>query len=356
MAHEIWGDRVFVGRGIPAWHKLGKVIQGVATWQEAIKLAGLDWSVEKQSLYDGYGSKVPAWGIFRDIDNAFLGVVGDKYRTIQNEDAFAWVDALIGQEGAHYDSAGALNGGQTIFCAAYLPSAGYEVVPGDHHQAYLMFTTSHDGSESAQAKLTTVRVVCNNTLNAAITGTGERIAVRHTKAAESKLTLAKSLMNNSIRTTEGLRDKMRLLAKRKVTRESATAIFDKLFPALPETQNAAIRNRNIAEVLQCFDFNDGNQFPEVRGTAYNMVNAVTEWTDKARGTRNAKGEQYHDTDKSRILSAMFGSGDRLKQKAVEVIYREAAAMPSIGSVYHSIPHHIDMTDTHRKLFEMVAIN
>ena len=138
MAHEVWENRVFTGRGTPAWHKLGITIDGVATWQDAMLLAGLDWTVEKKplrdewgnALQDGFGKDVNISGIFRDIDNALLGVVRDRYSTIQNKEALAWVDALIGQEGAHYDSAGALKGGQTIFCAAHLPSAGFEVVPG----------------------------------------------------------------------------------------------------------------------------------------------------------------------------------------------------------------------------------
>ena len=92
------------------------VANGVATWQDAMLLASLDWTVEKKplrdewgnELQDGFGKDANISGIFRDIDNALLGVVRDRYSTIQNKEAFAWVDALIGQEGAHYDSAGAL--------------------------------------------------------------------------------------------------------------------------------------------------------------------------------------------------------------------------------------------------------
>ena len=343
MAHEIWENRVFTGRGIPAWHKLGITIDGVATWQDAMLLAGLDWQVEKKplrdewgnSLQDGFGKDANISGIFRDIDNALLGVVRDRYSTIQNKEAFAWVDALIGQEGAHYDSAGALKGGQTIFCSAHLPSAGFEVIPGDQHQTYLMFTTSHDGSQSAQVKLTDVRVVCNNTLTSSINGMGTSLFIRHTKSAADRLAVAKSLIDISAITAEGIRDKMRSLVEKKVTRETVTNIFNKLFPVPPEASNTTVRNKNITDILNLYEFNDNNQFPEIRGTAYNLVNAVTEWTDTTRGTRNTGGD--YTPEKARITSAIFGSGELLKQKAFAIIYDEMRSMPSMGSIYHSIP-------------------
>jgi phage/plasmid-like protein (TIGR03299 family) len=343
MAHEIWDNRVFTGRGKPAWHRLGVTIDGVATWQEAMLLAGLNWQVEKKALRDewgnelkdGFGKDANIYGIFRDMDNAILGVVGERYSIIQNKEAFAWVDALIGQEGAHYDSAGALKGGQTIFCSAHLPSAGFEVVPGDKHQTYLMFTTSHDGSQSAQVKLTDVRVVCNNTLTAAINDTGASLFIRHTKSAAERLAVAKSLIDISAITAEGIRDKMRSLAEKKVTRNAAESIFDKLFPVSEKAANTTIRSNNINDILNLYEFNDNNQFPEIRGTAYNLVNAITEWTDTTRQTRNTGGN--YTPDKARITSAIFGSGEMLKQKAMEIVYREASSMPSMGAVYHSIP-------------------
>ena len=343
MAHEIWDNRVFTGRRKPPWHKLGITIDGLATWQESMLLAGLDWQVEKKplrdewgnDLKDGFGKDANVFGIFRDMDNALLGVVGDRYSIIQNKEAFAWVDALIGQEGAHYDSAGALKGGQTIFCSAHLPSAGFEVVPGDKHQTYLMFTTSHDGSQSAQVKITDVRVVCNNTLTAAINHTGASLFIRHTKSATKRLAVAKSLIDISATTAEGIRDKMRSLAEKKVTRNAVESIFDKLFPVSEKASNTTIRSNHINDILNLYEFNDNNQFPEIRGTAYNLVNAITEWTDTTRQTRNTGGN--YTTEKARITSAIFGSGELLKQKAMEIVYHEASLMPSIGAVYHSIP-------------------
>jgi hypothetical protein len=98
MAHNIWNDNgrdsVFTGRGTPAWHTLGQTIEGCATWREAIDLANLNWTVGKENLYTRDGVELPTYGIFRSTDHAFLGAVGERYQPIQNESAFAFVDAL----------------------------------------------------------------------------------------------------------------------------------------------------------------------------------------------------------------------------------------------------------------------
>ena len=78
-----------------------------------------------------------------------------------------------------------------------------------------------------------------------------------------------------------------------------------------------------------------NEAAVIRGSDYNLVNAVTEWTDTTRGTRNTGGD--YTPEKARITSAIFGSGELLKQKAFAIIYDEMRSMPSMGSVYHSIP-------------------
>lgn len=328
MAHNIatinGKHSIFTGRNQGAWHKLGVTIDGCATWQDAIELAGLNWNVEKRSLYDGNGQAVPVWGMFRDTDNQFLGSVGERYQGIQNADAFAWVDALIGDNGAHYDSAGALGNGEVIFCSAHLPSAGFEVVEGDTHQTYLLFKTSHDGSLSAVCKLTDVRTVCQNTLNAALRTAGAELKIKHTRNAADRMEQARKLITSGQKTAELIRDKMRLLSQKKVTRESMESIFKRLFPTSDNGDMATKTKNNIADILNLYEYNDNNAFPIVRGTAYNLLNAVTEYTDKLR---TAKGGI--DIETARAESALFGSGEKFKETAFDVIYQAASAMPDM---------------------------
>jgi len=156
MAHNIWKDsdglaHMFcVGAGAEAaWHMLGQRTPDAVTWEKAMELAGLNWRVvlmplatRKPSAADqrdrngrllrGAGEVITVPGNFavmRDMDGAFLGVVGDQYTVIQNRDAFGFVDSLLAAEaGAHYESAGALGNGERIWCLARVPGADFNVL------------------------------------------------------------------------------------------------------------------------------------------------------------------------------------------------------------------------------------
>jgi phage/plasmid-like protein (TIGR03299 family) len=328
MSHnlaEIKGDvAFFAGRNIPPWHHLGVTLNGVLTWKEAVEKSNLNWKVEKKPLYNEKGEAVPIWGVFRDVDNAFLGSVGERYETIQNSYAFEFVDALIGDNLAHYDSAGALGKGEVIFCSAYLPSANYEIVAGDEHQTYLLFKTSHDGSMSAICKLTDVRVVCNNTLTQALKAGGSNIKVQHTRNAQEKLNLAKNLITGSKKKADEIRDKMRELSKKKVTKESMKNILSRLFPSNDEGELATRTKNNISDLLNLYESNDKNIFPEIRGTAYNLLNACTEYADKIKSIKNG-----NNIEKARAESSLFGGGEKFKNEAMSYILKESESMPNM---------------------------
>lgn len=328
MAHNIAtinGKKSFVaGRNEKAWHNLGTVVENCMSWQEAMEKANLNWLVEKKPLYDVNGKIVPAWGIFRDIDNAFLGCVGERYETIQNQYAFEFINALIGDENnISFDTAGALGNGEIIFCSAYLPAANFEIVEGDLHQTYLLFKSSHDGSLSAIGKLTDIRVVCNNTLNMALQNGGQSIKIKHTKNAKAKLDFAKTLITSGIKTAESIRDKMKQLTEKKVTKETMEEIFKKLFPSKDDGELATRTKNNIIDVLNLYESNDKNMFPEIRGTAYNLLNACTEYSDKIKTVKGGD-------EKARAESALFGSGEKFKSDALEIIYNVASKnMPNM---------------------------
>lgn len=340
MAHNIAtinGQAAYFGTKT-AWHNLGQIVAEAQNWQEAMKLAQLDWTVTKVQLQSPIDqSLVNAWGIFRDDNYQMIGAVGDKYTPIQNEYAFNFTDALMGEEnGCHYVSAGALGNGEKIFCLAAIGN-GFEVVEGDKSDTYLLFTTSHDGSIAAQAKITTVRVVCQNTLNQALSMKGDSTKVRHTKTADIRLEKAKSLISNANSNIDKLKEKLQELSKRKVQKESMTAIMERLYGKLDG--GTRIENK-IADVLSVFESNDGNAFPEIRGTAYNLLNAITDYTDHLQGTRTTKARASMSDSQIRAESAIFGYGAAQKEDALEIIYQLTAndpRMPEKTQIY--IPQH-----------------
>jgi phage/plasmid-like protein (TIGR03299 family) len=343
MAHNIWNnngkDAMWtVGNKQAAWHELGQRTPDAQTWQQAMVLAGLDWTVEKSQLMGAIDGRpkalVPAWGIFRSSDGAYLGTVGDQYTTIQNAYAFDFVDSLLEAEnGAHYESAGALGNGERIWCLARVPHT-ITVAGEDKSEVYLLFTTSHDGSMAATAKLSTIRVVCQNTLNQALSANGSMVRVKHTRDAERRLDQAKRLMSGVAQDVKTLEEKLNLLATRKMTKDSLVSIMDRLFPPPKDEKSNTTRRENVlSDVLRLYELNDNNAVSSIRGTAYNLLNAVTEYTDHERNARITENRKGYTLAQARAENAFVGTGDKLKQDALDVILQDTAGNPVISRIY-----------------------
>ena len=171
-------ETMFSVRETP-WHGLGRIVMDAPASREALELAGLDWQVESRNIYSGTGAMIPGYRAnVRSTDEAVLGVVSDRYRIVQNEEAFQFTDDLLG-EGVTYETAGSLQGGKKVWMLAKLPEK--YIIAGDEVTPYLVFFNSHDGSSGVKVAMTPVRVVCQNTLNLAL-GTAKRIwTARHTE-------------------------------------------------------------------------------------------------------------------------------------------------------------------------------
>ena len=216
MAHNINeanGKHSFFSVNEKAWHGLGQIVDQYPTSAEAIKYAGLDYEVIKSPLFTCQrdetvgdngeiieGSQMPVphhFATVRTDNHAVLGVVGKDYEIVQNVNAFEFFDAIVGGgDGILYETAGALGKGERIFITAKLP--GYiRVGKQDMIEQYLLLTTSHDGFGSITAAFTPVRVVCQNTLNAAMRNHSNSIKIRHTASANDRLKQAHKLMGIS---------------------------------------------------------------------------------------------------------------------------------------------------------------
>lgn len=206
MAHNLnfneqTGKYSFFSTKQPAWHSLGQVVQDYPTSREAIAFAGLDYEVVKAPLF-AKGSEpaidfaVPdQYATMRNDNNAIFGLVGKDYQIVQNADAFAFFDAIVGGgDGILYETAGAIGQGERIFITAKLP--GYiRVGSGDDvTEKYIFLSTSHDGSGSITAAFTPIRIVCQNTLNAAMRSASNVVRIRHTANAKQRLEDAHRVM------------------------------------------------------------------------------------------------------------------------------------------------------------------
>lgn len=130
--------------GRPAWHHLGVNVADAQTWEQAIKLAHLDWTISKHRLLNPVtSSPIPSYAILRDDNNSYLSTVGEKYTPVQNKSCFDFVDALLESKEAHFETAGALGNGERVWCLARLNKT-FAPIKGDEHKTYLLFTDSRD--------------------------------------------------------------------------------------------------------------------------------------------------------------------------------------------------------------------
>lgn len=171
-------ETMFSVRETP-WHGLGRIIMDAPASREALELAGLDWQVESRNIYSDTGAMIPGYRAnVRSTDDAVLGVVSDRYRIVQNEEAFQFTDDLLG-EGVTYETAGSLQGGKKVWMLARLPRK--YLIAGDQVEPYLVIFNSHDGSSGVKVAMTPIRVVCQNTLNLALNTAKRSWTARHTE-------------------------------------------------------------------------------------------------------------------------------------------------------------------------------
>jgi phage/plasmid-like protein (TIGR03299 family) len=329
----------YVGR-VAAWHKLGTVTDHHMTWEEVATSNNnaLRFQVFKSQLRDGLGRPVNAWGTFRwnwadwqsNAKDAavFLGAVGEDYKVIQHSEGFRMVDALVNSvDGAHYETAGILGNGEKVWGLADLQLS---VTVGAEKQAgYLLFCTSHDGSLSFQWRLCLTQVVCENPLGAALSErTRAKLTIRHTKNASDRITAATEALAGLRGDIQTVEQKLNFLAQRRPNREALAAILDRLFPRPKkddgtQAESSSRRDNVLADILQLYESNRNNTFPEHAGTSYALLNAITEYADHGRATRG-------NGDNGRAESALFGSGDKLKADALSLILRESESMRQVA--------------------------
>ena len=219
-------ESMFYTRTAP-WHGLGVRVEEVLGSKEALNQAGLDWKVEQTDVYAASGERIPGYKAnIRDIDRSVLGIVGDRYKIVQNEEAFAFTDGLLG-EGVKYETAGSLAGGKIVWMLAKLPEK--YIISGDAIEPYLVFCNSHDGSGAIRVAMTPVRVVCQNTLNLALKGASRVWSARHTGNVMSRMDEARETLQLANAYMSQLGRSINELQAKKLTDKKVLAMIDYVY-------------------------------------------------------------------------------------------------------------------------------
>jgi phage/plasmid-like protein (TIGR03299 family) len=321
----------------PAWHGLGTVVDGAMTSEEAIRQAGLDWSVEKWPLVaygpDDVAVEVPdRYSTVRTDTNTPLGVVGSQFTVFQNRTCFEFMDSLVGEKLAIYDVAGALDYGRKVWMLCKIPTE-YRIVKDDVVQPYTLLCNGHDGSLALKVFPTSIRVVCWNTLRCALGAYADGITVHHYAHIERRAQKAKEVLGLSVKEIEGSIEQMRQLAKGKVKQAEIDDYFGRLFPTLvkpaeaaqvkkgiiyADSENIAERNKAIDEAVRRLLQDERQTMKGVEGTYWALYNAVSQWADHERPHGRVAVDTQVAAANKRFNDVFFGEASRLKSRAFEL--------------------------------------
>lgn len=282
----------YTGREVP-WHGLGVQVDEAPTSAEAIRLAGLDWNVYQTDIIDGNGCVIPGYKAnLKDTDGKFLGMVGNRYKVIQNKEAFDFTDTLLG-EGVKYETAGSLFEGKRIWLLAKLPET---TILGDEIIPYMCFTNGHDGRNSIKVCLTPTRVVCNNTLNFALKNTPRTWSTRHVGNLRTKMDEARNtlhLANNYMKELAVVSDQ---LANTDVSEEEVRNVLDNVFVTKNDASDRVKQNKEEVKdkFMVCMLAPDLLKF---KGTAYQVAQAAADFVDHVAPGRSTPTYREKNFDK-----------------------------------------------------------
>lgn len=359
MAHELEinadgsARMFFVGQ--KPWHGLGVELQNPPSIEDAIRLAGLDWTVSTHTLYanvgtnaDGSICQVPtnAKAVIRSGDFKVLGVVGENYTPVQNAEAFAFFQPAVEAGFVTLETAGSLRGGSRVWVLARIKDTTHDIAAGDPINGYFLLSNSHDGTLAVRCGFIGIRVVCANTLNLAHHNDRSRlIQVRHTKNVSQGLEKLREIVDWQRGQFAATAEQLRRLVSYNVDAETLAAYVKEVFApeiearkpsennvtsitsALTVTgrvrksaeQSAADSYRKLTEkIVPLFEGvgagGQGNNMKGVRGTMWAAYNSITGYLNHERG----------ESSSTRLDSLWFGAAAKTNQRALEVALKMAA--------------------------------
>ena len=323
-------------KGMPFRYKGAVNVEDCKTAEDVMSSAGLNWNVSKCELVakmpihinqadtngfihgtNNYVECPNAFATYRTDYNIPLGIVKERYTPVQNTEAFNFFNNAIGKNKALWQTAGFFGNGERIFVSAKLPKNIF--VQDDVIENYLVFTTSHDGSSGVKILFTPIRIVCENTLNAAISSSTNYISFRHTKSVHNNLDIAAEILETCNNKIANLQEQFILMKKIKMTDEKAQQTFanvvltdDEQFRikqtghtigqiitrdwrAINDTQ-ISMKKVNIIAEMNNYYF-DGIGQRELVGTGYGVYNAVNGYysnVDNSEGLKRMDSLLYGD--------------------------------------------------------------
>lgn len=308
-------ESMFYVRQVP-WHGLGTMVQEAPTSEDALHIAELDWRVEQTPVFTDAGIEIPGYKANRrNTDGSILGIVSDRYKIVQNTEAFEFTDAIVGEteDGVvKYETAGSLCGGKRIWLLAKMPT---KKVLDDDVEPYMFFSNSHDGTGAIKVGMTPVRIVCANTLAIALNTAKRQWSTKHVGDMQSKLEEAKLCLRMADSYMANLDVEADRLANAKLYREQIEEILDAMFPV---DDNASERKKNNIvqfknQFWTAYSMPDIQKFDE---SAWKAVNAMSDLVTHSAPRRNTAS--YNENRWGKIMDGhmLFDQFNNLINKKI----------------------------------------
>ncbi|RRK32683.1 DUF945 domain-containing protein [Schaedlerella arabinosiphila] len=302
-------ESMFYVRETP-WHGLGTKVKEAPASNDALILAGLNWQVLQEPIFTAASEPIEGYKVnIRDSDRKALGVVTDRYKVIQNNEAFAFTDELLG-EGVRYETAGSLQGGKKVWLLAHMPRE--YIISGEQISPYLVFSNTHDGSGAIKVALTPIRVVCQNTLNLALAKANRCWSMIHTGDIHEKMQEARDTLLRAENYMQELGQEFENLRMKKLSDRQVTEYIEILLPLEDNSTPQQTKNiRKLREDMKMRYF-DAPDLQHVGKNAYRFVNAVSDFATHVEPLR--KTANYKEN-----LFARTMEGNPLIDKAYQMV-------------------------------------
>jgi len=318
-----------------AWKRGGTAVEAGSA-SEAARQAGLDWNVSLHDMHAEYKEQVTPWesitktvpvlkrqAVIKTLDNtkSVIGVVGDKYKIVQNMEVFSALDSLVDSGQARYTAAGEYNGGANVWMIMELP-VGIQVA-NDPHTAYLLVQSSHDGSCAVRIRPIIERIFCSNQINRLIRGKKTNdytYVMKHTTNSVLSPSEIGNIIQLSYNVVNEYEDIANALIGRKVDDGRVKSIFKSVW-ALPSTiedkpydllTQGERRRHTIAMTARSQAWEIYNASPtqeNIKGTAFGAWQAVVEYADHYASSGASK----------RAVATLSGRNDAVKDKALSLV-------------------------------------
>ena len=319
MAHElemINGEAQMAYVGDVPWHGLGTKVEHDLTPGDFQKVAGLDWTVEKQPLTTATGIPIKnKEALVRTSDNSVLDVVGTGWNPVQNSEAFEFFHDYVMAGDMEMHTAGSLKDGQMVWALAKTKES-FELFKGDQTDNYFLFTNPHQFGKSINIRMTPIRVVCNNTLTLSLSqDTDKMVTVNHRKAFDPDM--VKEQMGIAKEKMEQYKSMAAFLGGKRATGDNVIQYFNEVFGAPAKAKEDGVlpfTSRNAKIAMENLNTQPGANFAQ--GSWWQAFNSVTYMTDHLQGR---EGD-------SRLQSAWYGRNRKVKLNALDkaLEYAEAA--------------------------------